>query len=232
MSMKTILVIEDEKAVRNNIAKILTLKGFAVISAENGQVGIQLAQDHQPDLIVCDILMPQINGYEVLERLQDNISTRTIPFIFLTAKVERSEQRKGMALGADDYITKPFTMDELMDAIEAKLKKKLDFDANLAMLTEELHKIKQFLETKERMIQGFNQELRRPLSNIKIVLELLSQSPKEFQQKEYIRILQTEFKREISLLNQLEELRKIINPENAQILAQLNLLDRQQDHSL
>ncbi|WP_017306575.1 response regulator [Spirulina subsalsa] len=230
--MKTILVIEDEKAVRNNIAKILTLKGFAVISAENGQVGIQLAQDHQPDLIVCDILMPQINGYEVLERLQDNISTRTIPFIFLTAKVERSEQRKGMALGADDYITKPFTMDELMDAIEAKLKKKLDFDANLAMLTEELHKIKQFLETKERMIQGFNQELRRPLSNIKIVLELLSQSPKEFQQKEYIRILQTEFKREISLLNQLEELRKIINPENAQILAQLNLLDRQQDHSL
>ncbi|MCW6037209.1 response regulator [Spirulina subsalsa FACHB-351] len=230
--MKTILVIEDEKAVRNNIAKILTLKGFAVISAENGQVGIQLAQDHQPDLIVCDILMPQINGYEVLARLQDDVKTRTIPFIFLTAKVERSEQRRGMALGADDYITKPFTMDELMDAIEVKLKKKLDFDANLAILTEELHKIKQFLETKERIMQGFNQELRRPLSNIKMVLELLSQSPKEFQQKEYIRILQTEFKREISLLNQLEELQKIINPENAQILAQLNLLDRQQDHSL
>src|ERR1035438_8264745 len=121
--MKTILLIEDNNEMRENIAEILELSNFNVLSAKNGKIGVEIANKQKPDLIICDIMMPELDGYGVLHILGKNPDTMTIPFIFLTAKAEKSDFRKGMNLGADDYITKPFSDIELLDAIEMRLKK-------------------------------------------------------------------------------------------------------------
>jgi CheY-like chemotaxis protein len=122
-----ILVIEDEDEIREIICEILLAEHYAVIEAKNGAVGIQLARLHLPDLIICDILMPEIDGYEVLDRMRQDLSTQSIPFIFLTAKTEKSSQRQGMELGADDYLLKPFTRNEILRSIATQQKKKLLF---------------------------------------------------------------------------------------------------------
>lgn len=121
--MKTILLIEDNTEVRENTAEILELSGYKVIQAENGKVGSEIATKQIPDLIICDIMMPVLDGYGVIHILSKNQDTAGIPFIFLTAKGERSDFRKGMELGADDYITKPFDDVELLKAVESRLKK-------------------------------------------------------------------------------------------------------------
>ncbi|MGI9553080.1 MAG: response regulator [Aurantibacter sp.] len=121
--MKKILLIEDDFSLRENTAEILELSGYEVKMAPNGKVGVTLAKDQLPDIIVCDIMMPELDGYGVLEELSTNKSTRHIPFIFLSAKTERSEIRKGMDLGADDYLTKPFEEEELLSALESRLAK-------------------------------------------------------------------------------------------------------------
>lgn len=121
--MKTILLIEDNLAVRENTAEILELANYKVLTAENGKKGVELAKNHIPDLIICDIMMPELDGYGVLHVLSKNEQTASIPFIFLTAKTEKSDIRKGMNLGADDYLTKPFDDVELLDAVEIRLKK-------------------------------------------------------------------------------------------------------------
>lgn len=120
---KKILVIEDNMAVRENIAEILELASYTVLTAENGKVGVDLAVKELPDLIICDIMMPELDGYGVLHLLNKNHTTSGIPFIFLTAKAERTDYRKGMDMGADDYLTKPFDDIELLNAIEVRLKK-------------------------------------------------------------------------------------------------------------
>lgn len=122
--MYKILVIEDERAIRINLLKLLSAEGFQAISAENGHRGVQLARSEQPDLIICDILMPILDGYGVLKTLQQDSTTTTIPFIFLTAKADRADWRQAMTLGADDYLTKPFTRAELLEAIATRLQKK------------------------------------------------------------------------------------------------------------
>ncbi len=121
--MKTILLIEDNTEVRENTAEILELSGYKVLQAENGKVGSEIAIKQKPDLIICDIMMPVLDGYGVIHILSNNPDTASIPFIFLTAKGERNDFRKGMELGADDYITKPFDDVELLKAVESRLKK-------------------------------------------------------------------------------------------------------------
>ena len=121
--MKKILVIEDNQDVRENTADILELEGYEVTTAENGKIGVELAIQLLPDVIICDIMMPELDGYEVLQELNKKAQTSSIPFIFLTAKTEKTDLRKGMNLGADDYLTKPFTEKELLEAIESRLKK-------------------------------------------------------------------------------------------------------------
>ncbi|MDE1191596.1 MAG: response regulator [Arachidicoccus sp.] len=121
--MKKILLIEDNDDIRNNTAEILELSNYEVFTAENGKAGIEQALKHIPDLIICDVMMPVLDGFGVLHSLQKNKSVKNIPFIFLTAKTERSDIRKGMELGADDYITKPFTGTELLNAVDSRIKK-------------------------------------------------------------------------------------------------------------
>jgi CRP-like cAMP-binding protein/CheY-like chemotaxis protein len=134
--MKKILLIEDNQDVRENTAEILQLAQYNVITANNGKEGVELAQKEKPDLIICDIMMPVLDGHGALHLLSKNEDTSSIPFIFLTAKAERSDFRKGMEMGADDYLTKPFDDIELLNAIEVRLKKneilKREFSKNVA----------------------------------------------------------------------------------------------------
>jgi CRP/FNR family transcriptional regulator, cyclic AMP receptor protein len=156
--MKQILVIEDNEAIRENVAEILELSGYTVLQAPNGKAGIEVAQKHNPDLIICDIMMPGVDGYGVLHVLHKEPETQSIPFIFLTSKSERSDFRTAMEMGADDYITKPFAGNELLNAIESRLKKS------------ELLK-----KTLTSDLEGIN-ELRSVLSNTKTLEELTAES--------------------------------------------------------
>ncbi|MBB5396856.1 MULTISPECIES: response regulator [unclassified Mucilaginibacter] len=121
--MKKILVIEDNSDIREGTAEILELSGYQVLKAVNGKAGVDLALSQRPDLILCDIMMPELDGYGVLYLLSKNPESAAIPFIFLTAKAERLDLRKGMEMGADDYLTKPFDDMELLHAIECRLQK-------------------------------------------------------------------------------------------------------------
>lgn len=116
--MKTILLIEDNLEIRENTCEILGLEGYNVIAAANGVIGLELAKEHLPDMILCDIFMPKLNGYEVFEELKKDASTKNIPFVFLTASADKYEVETGLGMGADGYIRKPFEHDELMNQIE------------------------------------------------------------------------------------------------------------------
>ncbi len=122
-SMKKILLIEDDVSLRENTSELLELSGYEVITASNGKLGVDVAKQQMPHIIVCDIMMPEMDGYGVLKELSSCEGTKHIPFIFLSAKTEYKEIRKGMDLGADDYLTKPFEEEELMSAIESRLAK-------------------------------------------------------------------------------------------------------------
>lgn len=121
--MKKILLVEDNEDIRENTAKIISLSNYKVSTAENGVEGLEKALEIKPDLIICDIMMPLLDGYGVLHAVQKNDAIKNTPFIFLTAKTERDDFRKGMELGADDFITKPFEVTELLNAIDRRLKK-------------------------------------------------------------------------------------------------------------
>jgi CRP-like cAMP-binding protein/CheY-like chemotaxis protein len=121
---KKVLIIEDNTDIRENVVEILELAGYEVFAADNGKTGVELATSNLPHIILCDIMMPELDGYGVLYMLTKNPDTAAIPFIFLTAKAERVDLRKGMEMGADDYLTKPFDDMDLLNAIEVRLKKK------------------------------------------------------------------------------------------------------------
>lgn len=125
--MKRILLIEDNPEMRENTAEMLELANYQVQVAENGKEGVRMAQQEPPDLIICDIMMPELDGYGVLYMLAKNPKTSSVPFIFLTAKAEKSDYRKGMNLGADDYLTKPFEEMELLEAVDIRLRKNAQF---------------------------------------------------------------------------------------------------------
>jgi DNA-binding response OmpR family regulator len=127
MTMKKILIIEDEDIIRENLLEFLS-ENYQAIEAKDGSQGIELAVKYQPDLILCDVMMPEMTGYEVKETLNKNPATTFTPFIFLTAKTSNEDLRAGMELGADDYITKPFTLRNLTGAIETRLEKATAFE--------------------------------------------------------------------------------------------------------
>lgn len=155
--MVKILVIEDVAPLRNDIVEMLRLEGYEVEGAENGEVGLALAADFVPDLVICDIMMPKMDGYGVLTAMRQNHATRTIPFIFLTAKTERGEVRRGMGMGADDYLTKPFENEELLEAVRARLAHHQTFEEQAQS---------QLSELRESIVTALPHELRTPLNTI------------------------------------------------------------------
>jgi CRP-like cAMP-binding protein/CheY-like chemotaxis protein len=150
---KKILLIEDSIEMRENTAEILELAGYHVITASNGREGVDVAQKEKPNLIICDIMMPLLDGYGVLLLLSRHTETASIPFIFLTAKAERTDFRKGMEMGADDYLTKPFDDVELLNAIESRLKKndilQKEFNKNIDGFNEFITDVKGFDSLKQ-----------------------------------------------------------------------------------
>jgi CRP-like cAMP-binding protein/CheY-like chemotaxis protein len=137
----TIMVIEDNAAIRGNVVEILEMAGYKVLSADNGKTGVNLICKHIPDVILCDIMMPELDGYGVLYLLNKKPETSHIPFIFLTAKAEHIDLRKGMEMGADDYLTKPFDHIELLSAVESRLKKKEQQQQFYSKTLDELNKL-------------------------------------------------------------------------------------------
>ncbi|WP_158976434.1 response regulator [Cellulophaga sp. L1A9] len=151
--MKKILLIEDNLDVREMTAEILELENYNVATAENGKIGIEEAKSFAPDLILCDIMMPIMDGYEVFKQLSEDHTTASIPFIFLTAKSEKSDFRRGMTMGADDYLTKPFEAQDLIEAIEARLKKtsflRKEFSRNVQGITEFIKEASKYQNLKD-----------------------------------------------------------------------------------
>lgn len=142
--MHKILVIEDEAHIREIIVEILEAEDFAVVEANNGQVGVTLAVQELPDLVICDVMMPALDGYGTIAHLRSDPVTQHIPVIFLTAKATKGDMRQGMNLGADDYLTKPFTRDELMDAVNARLARVAQQNQKLAEVSQKLEQLEQF----------------------------------------------------------------------------------------
>jgi len=170
VTMTKILVIEDEPNVRANIAEILELADFEPIVAQDGSEGVQLAQENLPDLIICDIMMPKLDGYGVVQALRKQPNTESIPFIFLSAKAERGDFRQGMQLGADDYLTKPFSMDELLAAIAVRLERSAKQEAKLQAVSEQLKHLENFDDLtglpKESVLAGDQGYLSEAISRI------------------------------------------------------------------
>lgn len=169
--MKKILVIEDTANVRENICEILETENYEVHGAENGKLGMEMALNIQPDLVLCDIMMPEMDGYEVLKALRKNVVTSTVPFIFLTAKNTRQDQRLGMELGADDYIPKPFTIEELLGAVSMRLKRSAEFIEKSEKKLNELTKnmgtpITEVIQEPLKAIVGFSKMLMTEYSNM------------------------------------------------------------------
>lgn len=155
--MKKVLVIDDTPEIRMIIEETLNMFGFATIMAEDGESGIEMARRHLPDLIICDVNMPKLDGFGTLTRLREDERTATIPFIFLSGAVERPNVRRGMELGADDYLTKPFTPSELLAAVNARLEKQAEFERKSEKKLDEL---------RGQMTLALPHELRTPLNGI------------------------------------------------------------------
>lgn len=178
--MTKILVIEDQEDLREIILEMLDSENFAALGAENGQIGVQLAQSYKPDLIICDVMMPELDGYGVITALRQNPATAMIPFIFLTAKASKADLRQGMELGADDYLTKPFTVKELLGAITTRLAKKVAGDRQSQEKLEEL---------RSNIVKSLPHELRTPLNGIMAFSELLIESYDLMEKEEVVEML-------------------------------------------
>lgn len=174
--MSKIVLIEDNNEMRENIKEILELANYKVFTAENGKRGVELIKKEVPDLILCDIMMPELDGYGVLYMVSKNINTSSIPFIFLTAKTENEDFRKGMNLGADDYITKPFDDVELLDCIEKRLHRIKQFSEEIDNTSDGLHT---FLANAKGLseLQKLSQEKRTKKFNKKDTIYFEGDSP-------------------------------------------------------
>ncbi|WP_017296014.1 response regulator transcription factor [Geminocystis herdmanii] len=240
--MTKILIVEDEKEIRENIAQILQLNDYETISADNGKNALDLAIKYLPDLIISDIMMPYMDGYEFLENLRKTEKISIIPCILVTAKVEKKDIRQGMELGADDYLTKPFTPEELLNSVISRLARHQHitetFDVQLEKNQEVITKIKKNVNEKNKRLKTHENlinlkddilekliiNLSNPLNNMNIAIKMLRESDNEEKQQLYLQILQDECAKEIEILNDTKELCKILTTENIKVLQKFNLL--------
>lgn len=188
MNKKRILVVEDEPQIREDIVTALELSDYIAISASNGKIAYSLAKQYHPDLVISDIMMPEMDGYQLLKALQKDSETSSIPFLFLTAKSQLSEIREGMRLGADDYIAKPFDINDLLTTIKIRLSKNEKIESHFKQKIEDLRQSIRYslpheLRTPLNVILGFSDFLKQNLESsdkneIKEILEHISGSAK------------------------------------------------------
>ncbi len=230
---KKILVIEDEKTTLNSIVQFLISEGFETSGVTNGREGIEFAQEKLPDLIICDILMPELDGYDVLSFLQQVPETSTIPFIFLTATTDSSSFRIGMEMGADDYLRKPVTSAELLSAIANRLdRQELNEYSSQPNKTNQQkvlnesdsQQIVDYSEAQNSLIKFLLNGIKSPINKLNQELIDLKEVLSGSGGTEQLNNLEVEFARLQSIVNQVSELNEILTPENTQILKQFDFL--------
>ncbi|MGB8698538.1 MAG: response regulator [Thermosynechococcaceae cyanobacterium] len=222
---ETILVIEDERLTRTNLVNFLKSEGFETLSAENGRLGIQLALENLPDLIICDIMMPELDGYDVLTTLQHTPNTSGIPFIFLTITADEAGEQQSLALGADDYLCKPITSDSLRRAIAAQLKKqpaqmRLTVSPfglpNSSPMTWSTPELQSLMIAKDQLSEEFYQTLLKRLTAMRYTVERLQGIVSDPQCTSLVRDLQEEFTQLLGFANEVSVLQNRLTPNNGQ----------------
>jgi two-component system, sensor histidine kinase and response regulator len=217
--MAKILVIEDEIDLRENLLDLLEAEGFNAIGAANGYIGVRLAQELNPDLIICDVMMPELDGHGVLTALRQNTATAFIPFIFLTAKGTGEDFRTGLRLGADDYLTKPYKQAELIEAVQTRLAKQAAIQsfqqATVQQMQQKIEELQQSNLLKDDFLSIASHELRGPMTNIKLAIQVLQNMSRDERQQRYLNLLQAECSREIALLNDLLDLQSLEAANNS-----------------
>ncbi|WP_299491297.1 response regulator [Acaryochloris sp. IP29b_bin.137] len=230
--MAKILVVEDEELVRANIAELLDAEEHDVVTAENGFLGALWAQEHLPDLIICDVMMPELNGYEVLATLSENPDTAMIPFIFLTAMADKSEIRQGMTSGADDYLTKPFSRMELLEAVNTRLAKRQavhrqyerehqraeDLQAKISLIQESTG-------GKDHVIEQLQKDLEKSIPKLNLAIQMLSKLEPGARRDCCLQILKEACNDEISLLNQIPDVQNVLTPESSALFQELEIVE-------
>jgi DNA-binding response OmpR family regulator len=240
--MEKILVIEDEAAVRENLAEILQLAQYEVVVASDGVQGIELTRQHHPDLIICDVMMPKMDGFEVLETLQADPELATIPLIFLTALADGQHLREGMDLGADDYLTKPFELNELLISINSRLRKhnyinqqiekeKIHVQAlnNLAKTQiKTVYEIEKSLIIKDKFITKLIEKHQTSILDLEDILAKLHQQhhDSEFSLEftESLLPLQNHIQQQKKLLNDVLIIQKLLKQSNLELLQDYDLI--------
>jgi two-component system, OmpR family, alkaline phosphatase synthesis response regulator PhoP len=229
--MNKILIIEDTLNVRQNIQEILEMENFQTVAAENGTIGIELAISESPDLIISDIMMPEMDGYQVLSVLRNHPETAITPFIFLTAQSIQKDRRQGMELGASDYLTKPFTCEELLKAVNVQLERSARTMQHYFAKHQEyqnfnkkIQSLQAFNQTKDEIFKNFTTELRQTVTKISLALTTVQALPSGATRDRHLEILRDECQQEIKLLNEVEGLHKFLTPDNVSFLKQFNLL--------
>lgn len=233
---RKILVIEDEKTTLNSILEFLLSEGFEAIGAENGREGIELAQQHLPSLIICDILMPDLDGYDVLTYLQQDPNTAAIPFIFLTATTDSSSFRLGMEMGADDYLHKPVTSAELRAAIASRLRKQEVTINNFVTVEadsqdnfdDKMEQLQNYSEAQSSLFKFLLQGIKPSINQVNQEIEELKETTINTEQEEHLNNLQVEFTRLLAVVNQVSELHKILTPENTTVLSQFSFFEHEE----
>ena len=214
--MTKILVIEDELNVRENIVDLLEAEDFEVFSTENGILGILWAQENVPDLVISDVMMPGMNGHEVLAEMRELPNTELTPFIFLTAMSDKDDIRQGMELGADDYLTKPFTRDELLNSItsrllrQAKLMKQYNEEHQKAKALRQRVKELEALHIKEEL----SQEIQQALLKINTATKLITKIQPGQKRDRNLQIIRQTCAAEIALIQQNRDLKVKICSQN------------------
>ncbi|MBJ7899896.1 MAG: response regulator [Cyanobacteria bacterium RI_101] len=237
--MEKILVIDDDAEVRENLGEILSMADYEVATAADGEEGIALAKDIRPDLILCDVSMPRLDGYDVLECIQEIPEIALTPLIFLTGNSEPRQLRQGMELGADDYIIKPFDIADLLASIQTRLVKQAKVKHKLEeekAITRQFQKLAQegkqsaldrdnMILIKDRLLNKIVENLGDTVNKINLVASLLQTSANSPEQRsKYMGILKEETARQSRLLDEVIELQNLLKPENLEILQRYNLL--------
>ncbi|WP_110985059.1 response regulator transcription factor [Acaryochloris thomasi] len=226
--MIKILVIEDEVAVRANIAELLHEEEYQVITAENGFVGILWAQEHLPDLIICDMMMPALDGRDVLKALREDSITESIPFIFLTARADKSDIRVGMNLGADDYLTKPFSRQELLETVEARLQKHQSHERRYQKAHERAASLQQQVQElqqgQENKVKDLEQRLQGAAPKLSKAIKLLINIPPGVYRNSCLELLQDTFDEEIVAIKELPDFSELSADNDLDLLQELSLI--------
>ena len=220
---KIVLVIESEDSVRDNITEFLESKNFTVRPAETGEAALNtIAYQESPHLIICNLILSDGDGYTVLKLLRDKKETQSVPLILITDETSRKSYRLGMELGADDYLVKPFTNEELMGAINSRLSRKDDikrkYELEIKQLKKQLKSKQEKEKIQEEVWSNLFSDLRSKSSNIKLAIHLLQQASYFNKKRIYLKLLEEECAAIIDLINRASDLRFLLTPEHLELI--------------